>query len=103
MVFTKLFATFEVFKILTGRKCEMKCLSSVFLSRDFAQATFALLGKMLCLKLLFIAIDNGVLKGSAAILITAGGILSWPIAFRGFKFWRHYLISSLLTGKNIVL
>ena len=48
----------------------MQCLSSVFLSRGSTQATFALLGKMLYLKLLFIAIDRGVLKGSAAILIS---------------------------------
>ena len=32
-------------------------------------ATFALLGKMLYLKLLFIAVDKGVLKGSEAIFI----------------------------------
>ena len=31
---------------------------------------------MLYLKLLFIAINNGVLKGSAAILIKAGEIVS---------------------------
>ena len=45
--------------------------------RGLTQATFALLGKMLYLKLLFIAIDKGVLKGSGAILIKAGGILSF--------------------------
>ena len=65
-----------MFKILTGRKFKMQYFTSVFLSRGLTQATFALLGKMLYLKLLFIAIDNGVLKGSAAILIKAGGILS---------------------------
>ena len=65
-----------MFNILTGRKLEIQCLSSVFLSRGLALATFALLGKMLYLKLLFIAIDKGVLKGSADILIKAGGILS---------------------------
>ena len=48
----------------------------MFLSRGLTQATFALLRKMLYLKLLFIAIDNCVLKGSAAILIKAGGVLS---------------------------
>ena len=47
-------------------------MSSVVLSRSLTQATFALLGEMLYLKLLFIAID----KGSANILIKAGGILS---------------------------
>ena len=51
-------------KILIGRKFEMRFLSSVFLSRGLTQATFALLGKMLYLKLLFIAIDNGVLRGT---------------------------------------
>ena len=76
----------NVFKILV---VEIQCLSSVFLSRGLLQATFASLGKMLYLKLLFIAIDKGVLKGSAAILIKAGGILSSPIAFLGFSFWKH--------------
>ena len=66
----------KVFKILTGRKLEIQCLSSVFLSKCLTQATFALLGKKLYLKLLFIAIAKGVLKGSAAILVKAGGILS---------------------------
>ena len=65
-----------MFKTVTSRKFEIQYLSSVFLSRGLTQATFALLGKMLYLKLLFIAIDKGVLKGSAAILIKAGGILS---------------------------
>ena len=65
---------FEVFKILTGRKFEIQALFSVFLSRGLTQATCALLGKMLYLKLSFITIDNGALKGSAAILIKAGGI-----------------------------
>ena len=65
-----------MFKIVTSRKFEIQYLSSVFLSRGLTQATFALLGKMLYLKLLFIVIDKGVLKGSAAILIKAGGILS---------------------------
>ena len=51
--------------MLTGWKFEIQCLSSVFLSRGLTQATFALLGKMLYLNLLFIAIDSGVLKGSA--------------------------------------
>ena len=58
-----------MFKILAGRKFEIQCLSSVFLSRDLTKATFPLLGKMLYFKLLFIAIDKGVLKGSAAITI----------------------------------
>ena len=58
---------------------------------------------MLYLKLLFNAIDKGVLKGSAAILIKGGGILSWPIAFLEFNFWRHCLTSSLFTGEKIVL
>ena len=52
-----------MFKIVTSRKFEIQYLSSVFLSRGLTQATFALLGKMLYLKLLFIAIDKGVLKG----------------------------------------
>ena len=46
-------------------------MSSTFLSRGLTKATFALLGKRLHLKLLFIAIDNGILKGSAAILTKA--------------------------------
>ena len=46
-------------------------MSSAFLSRGLKKATFALLGKRLHLKLLFIAIDNGILKGSAAVLIKA--------------------------------
>ena len=58
---------------------------------------------MLCLKLLLIAIESGVLKGSAAILIKAGGILSSPIAFLGFSCWSSFRTSSLLTGENIVL
>ena len=55
---------------------------------------------MLCLKLLLIAIESGVLKGSAAILIKAGGS---PIAFLGFSCWSSFRTSSLLTGENIVL
>ena len=47
----------------------------VFLSRGLTQVTIALIGKILYLKLLFIAIDYGVLKGSAVIVIKAGGIL----------------------------
>ena len=70
---------------MTGRKFEIECLFSVFLSRGLTQATLALSGKMLCLKLLLTAIESGVLKGSAAILIKAGGILSSPIAFLGFS------------------
>ena len=92
----------KMFKIFTGWKFEIHCLSSVFLSRGLTQATFKLLGKMLYLKLLFIAIDNGLLKGSAAILLKVGEILSWLIAFLGFNFWRHCLTLSLITGKKIV-
>ena len=65
-----------MFKILTGRKFKLQCLSSAFLSSGLTQAIFALLGEMFYLKLLFIAIDNGVLKGSAAILIKAGGTVN---------------------------
>ena len=54
------------------------------------QATLALLGKILCLKLLFIAIKSGALKGSAVILIKAGVILSLLIAFFGFSCWRVF-------------
>ena len=81
----------------------MQCLVSVFLPRGLTQATFTLLGKMLHLKLLFIAIDNGVLKGWAAIMIKAGGISSWPLAFLGFNFCRHCLTSIIYTGEQIVL
>ena len=49
------------------------------------------------------AIESGVLKGSVAILIKAGGILSWSIAFLGFSCYSSFRTSSLLTGKNIVL
>ena len=62
--------------MLTGQKFEIQCLSFVFLSRGLTQATFLLKGVILYLKLLFITIYKGVLKGSAAILIKAGGILS---------------------------
>ena len=92
-----------MFKILTGQKFEIYCFSFVFLSRGLTQATFALLGKMLYLKLLFNAIDKGVLKVSAAILIKAGEILSWTIAFPGFNFWRHCLTLSLFTCEKTVL
>ena len=76
----------KMFKILTGRKFEIQSWSSVFLSRGFTQATFALLGKILCLKLLFLAIDTGILKGSAAILIKAGEILSLTDSFAWVQF-----------------
>ena len=46
---------------------------------------------------------SGVLKGSAAILITAGVIFSSPIAFFGLSCWSRFRTPSLLTGKNIVL
>ena len=96
--------TFEkLFKILTGRKFEIECLLSVFLPRGLTQATWASLGKILCLKLLFIAIESGVLKGSAVTLIKAEGILSSPIAFLGLSSWGCFWTSSLLTGKNIGL
>ena len=55
------------------------------------------------LKLLFITINNGVLKDSAVILINVGGILAWAIVFPGFNFWRHCLTLSLFTGDKIVL
>ena len=85
-VFWKLLINFEkVFKILTGRKFKIVCLFSVFLSKGLTQATLALSGKILCLKLLLIAIESGVRKGSAAILVKAGGILSSLIAFLGFS------------------
>ena len=58
---------------------------------------------MLCLKLLLIAIESGVLKASAAILIKAGGILSSPVAFLGFSCLSSFRTSSLLTGENMVL
>ena len=102
-VLSKLFINAWGVKILTGRKFEMQCLSSVFLSRGLTQAALALLPKMLHLKLLFIAIDNGVLKGSTAILIKGGGILSWKIAFLELIFLRYYLTLSLYTGEKIVL
>ena len=53
--------------------------------------------------LLFIAIDNGVLKDSSAILAKAGGRLSWPIVLLGFGFWRLCLTSLLFKGEKIVL
>ena len=53
-----------MFKIVTSRKFEIQYLSSVFLSRGLTQATFALLGKMLYLKLLFDAISKGELQGA---------------------------------------
>ena len=61
---------------------------------------------MLCLKLLFIVMKSGVIKGSAAILIKAiliSGILSLLIGFLGFSCWSRFRTSSLLTGGNIVL
>lgn len=54
-----------MFKILTGWEFEIEWLPSVFLSRGLTQATFGLLGKILYLKLLFVATDNDVLTGSA--------------------------------------
>ena len=44
------------------------------LSTGLTQATLALLGKILCLKLLFIAIESGAFKDSAATFIKAGEI-----------------------------
>ena len=88
---------------MTGRKFEIECLFSVFLSRGLTEATLALSAKIFCLKLLFIPIESGVLKGSAAILIKADGILSSPIAFLGFSCWSMFQTSSLLTGENIML
>ena len=87
---------------MTARKFEIECLFSVFLSRGLTQATLALSGKILCLKLLLIAIESGVLKGSAVILMKAVGILSSSIAVLGFSCWSSFRTSSLLTGGNIV-
>ena len=87
---------------MTARKFEIECLFSVFLSRGLTQTTLALSGKILCLKLLLIAIESGVLKGSAVILMKAVGILSSSIAVLGFSCWSSFRISSLLTGGNIV-
>ena len=50
------------FKILTDRKFETEWELSVFSSTGLTQATLALLGKILCLKLLFIAIESSVLN-----------------------------------------
>ena len=65
--FPKIFE--KVFKILTGRKIEIECLFSGILSRGLTEATLTLSRKIFCLKLLFIAIESGALKGSAAILL----------------------------------
>ena len=40
-----------------------------FLSRSLAQATLTLLEKIFCLKLLFIAIQRGALKGSTIAIL----------------------------------
>ena len=64
-------------KMLTGWKFEIQCLSSVFLCRGLTQATFALLGKMLYLNLLFIAIDSGVLKDSASVFLASLCLTLW--------------------------
>ena len=45
------------------------------LSTGLTQATLALLGKILCLKLLFITIESGVFQDSEANFIKAGEIL----------------------------
>ena len=81
----------------------MECLFSGFFSRDLTQSILALLGKILCLKLFLIAIESGVSKGSAAILIKVGGIFSLLIAFLGFSYCSRFWTSSILTDKNIVL
>ena len=74
-----------------------------FLSSGFTQATLALSGKIFCLKLFFIAVESDELKGSAAILIKARGILSSTIAFLGLSCCSSFRTSPLLTGKNILL
>ena len=80
----------------------MECLFSVFLPRDLAPDTVALLGKILRLKLLLFALESGVHKVSAATLIKAGGILLLLITFLGFSCWSRFGTSSLFTGENVV-
>ena len=74
----------SIVQSFTAKKCERnisiskasKSFENFFLSRGLTQTTLALLWKSLCLKLLFIAVVSGVLKGSATILIKTGGTLS---------------------------
>ena len=70
-----------VFKTLTGRKLVTEYLSSVSLSEGETHAILALSGNIPLLKLLLIAITNGLLITFADSFISFVGILSVPVDF----------------------
>ena len=79
MIFSQIFE--KKFKTLTGRKLVREYLSSVCLSKEEMHAILALSGKISLLKLLLIAMANGLLKTFADSFISFGGILYIPADF----------------------
>ena len=67
--------------MLTGRKLVREYLSSVCLSKGEMHAILALSGNIPLLKLLLIAMANGLLKTFADSFISFGGILSILVDF----------------------
>ena len=67
--------------MLTGRKLVREYLSSVCLSKGEMHVILALSGNIPLLKLLLIAMENGLLESFADSFISFGGILSIPVDF----------------------
>ena len=90
--------------MLTGRKLVTEYLSSVCLSKGEVKAILALSGNMPFLKLLLIAMANGLLKTFADNFVSFGGILSIRVdflisIFLFFFFFFLYLWQTIYTGK----
>ena len=67
--------------ILTGLKLEISFLFGLPLSSGITETILASSGNTPYFRLLFIAIESGVLSTSAESFTNLGGILSKPVAF----------------------
>ena len=83
--------------MLTGRKLVTEYLSSMCLSKGEVKAILALSGNMPFLKLLLIAMPNGLLKTFADNFVSFDGILSIPVDF----LISIFLFFSIFTTDNL--
>ena len=79
-----------MFSILTGLKLEISFLFGLPLSSGITEAILASSGNTPYFRLLFIAIERGVLSISAESFTNLGGILSKPVAFLVLTFLRRF-------------
>ena len=79
----------KVFSILIGLKFEISFLFGLHLLSGITETILAFSGNTPYFKLLFIAIERGILSISAESLANLGGILSKPVAFLVLIFLRH--------------